>query len=186
MRKNNNLLFIVLIFSSLLVSGCLNKVPEKPGQVNESSGTNGITDSEIIIGSSSALTGHASFLGTQYIHGSQAYINEINAMGGIHGRKIKLITYDDRYDPVKTVVNTQKLMLEDKVFILFDYVGTPTSVKIIDIVEEEKVPVFGLFTGAEELRTPFRKYIFNVRASYYQETEAAVDYFVKKAPSGQN
>jgi ABC-type branched-subunit amino acid transport system substrate-binding protein len=180
MRKNNNLLLIILIFSSLLIIGCLTKVSENPTQVTDSFGTNGITDSEIIIGSSSALTGHASFLGTQYIHGSQAYINEINVKGGINGRKIRLITYDDRYDPAQTVANTQKLILEDKVFILFDYVGTPTSVKIIDMVEEAKVPVMGLFTGAEELRTPFRPYIFNVRASYYQETNAAVDYFVKK------
>ncbi len=180
MRKNNRLLFILLIFSSLLVIGCLTKVPENPNQVTDSFGTNGITDSEIIIGSSSALTGHAGFLGTQYIHGSQAYINEINLKGGINGRKLRLITYDDQYDPAQTVANTQKLILEDKVFILFDYVGTPTSVKIIDMVEEAKVPVMGLFTGAEELRTPFRPYIFNIRASYYQETDAAVDYFVKK------
>jgi len=171
---------MILIFASIAITGCLAKVLEEPGKINEQTGTNGITEKEIIIGSSSALTGHAGFLGTQYIHGSLAYINEINVKGGIHGRKIKLITYDDQYDPEKTVANTQKLILEDKVFILFDYVGTPTSIRIIDMVEEAKVPVLGLFTGAEELRTPFRPYIFNVRASYYQETEAAVDYFVKK------
>ncbi len=180
MKINNKFSLIILIFASILITGCLTKVPEGPNKINEQTGTNGITDKEIIIGSSSALTGHAGFLGTQYIHGSLAYINEINANGGIHGRKIKLITYDDQYDPEKTVASTQKLILEDKVFILFDYVGTPTSIRIIDMAGEAKVPVLGLFTGAEELRTPFRPYIFNVRASYYQETEAAVDYFVKK------
>jgi ABC-type branched-subunit amino acid transport system substrate-binding protein len=180
MKKNNKFSLIILLFASILITGCLAKVSEESSKINEHTGMNGITDEEIIIGSSSALTGHASFLGTQYIHGSLAYINEINAKGGVNGRKIKLITYDDQYDPVKTVANTQKLILEDKVFILFDYVGTPTGVKIIDMTEEAKVPVLGLFTGAEELRTPFRPYIFNVRASYYQETEAAVDYFIKK------
>ncbi|MBU4220514.1 MAG: ABC transporter substrate-binding protein [Euryarchaeota archaeon] len=179
MRINNNILFIVLIFISILIMGCLNEDIDKSDQVNKGI-TNGITDSEIIIGSSSALTGHTGFLGTQYIRGSLAYINEINANGGVHGRKIKLISYDDQYDPVKTVSNTQKLIFEDKVFILFDYVGTPTSIRIINIVQEAKIPVLGLFTGAEELRTPFRPYIFNVRASYYQETDAAVDYFVEK------
>jgi branched-chain amino acid transport system substrate-binding protein len=179
MRMNNNILFTMLIFISILIMGCLNEEIEKKDQVNKGI-TNGITDSEIIIGSSTALTGHAGFLGTQYIHGSLAYINEINSQGGVHGRKIRLITYDDQYNPDKTVTNTQKLILEDKVFILFDYVGTPTSVRIIDMVQEAKVPVLGLFTGAEELRTPFRPYIFNVRASYYQETDIVVDYFVEK------
>jgi branched-chain amino acid transport system substrate-binding protein len=180
MKINNKFSLMILILASVLITGCLNKVPEESNKINEQTSTNGITDKEIIIGSSSALTGHADFLGTQYIHGSLAYINEINANGGIHGRKIKLITYDDQYDPEKTVAYTQKLILEDRVFILFDYVGTPTSIRIIDMVQEAKVPVLGLFTGAEELRTPFRPYIFNVRASYYQETKAAVDYFVNK------
>ncbi len=180
MKKESVFYLILLIFIFISTIIYLINVPEEPNKTNEQTTTNGITDTEILIGSSSALTGHASFLGTRYIHGSLAYINEINANGGVHGRKIRLITYDDQYDPAKTVTNTQKLILEDKVFILFDYVGTPTSIKIIDMADEAKVPVLGLFTGAEELRTPFRPYIFNIRASYYQETDAAVDYFVKK------
>lgn len=170
-----------LVFSVLIIMSYLHKSPKGPNHGKDPADKNGITDSEILLGSSSALTGHAGFLGTQYVHGSLAYFNELNARGGIHGRKIKLITYDDQYDPAKTVANTQKLILHDKVFILFDYVGTPTSVKVIDMVQEARVPLLGLFTGAEELRTPFRPYIFNVRASYYQETEAAVDFFVKRS-----
>jgi branched-chain amino acid transport system substrate-binding protein len=142
--------------------------------------TQGVSDSEILIGSSSALGGHASFLGTQTIHGSLAYINEMNEKGGVHGRKIRLISYDDQYDPPKTVSNTQKLISQDKVFILFDYVGTPTAVKIIDIVHEAEIPILGFFTGAEALRTPFRPVMFHVRDSYYSEAEGAVAYFVDK------
>jgi len=182
MKISNKTILIILILTSILLITYFIQFSENPGEfkVNNQTNTNGITDSEIIIGSSSALTGHAGFLGTKYVHGSLAYINEINSKGGIQGRKIKLIAYDDQYDPVKTVANTQRLILDDKVFILFDYVGTPTSVRIIDIVEEAKIPLLGLFTGAEELRKPFRPHIFNVRASYYQETEAVVNHFVKK------
>lgn len=140
----------------------------------------GVNGEEIIIGSSSALGGHASFLGTQTIHGSMSYINEINENGGIYGRKIRLITYDDKYDPPKTVANTQRLISQDKVFVLFDYVGTPTSVKIIDIVHKAKVPAVGFFTGAEALRTPYRPYMFHIRDSYYAEAEGAVSYFCDK------
>ena len=138
----------------------------------------GVSDDEILIGSSSALGGYASFLGSQTVRGSLAYINEVNENGGVNGRKIRLIAYDDEYDPEKTVQNTQKLIGEDGVFALFDYVGTPTSVRIIDIVDVAEVPLLGLFTGAETLRSPIRPYIFNVRDSYYSETEAAISYFV--------
>lgn len=169
MNKN---FFVGFIVSLIIFSGCAQKESIKV--------TPGVSDAEILVGSSAALGGHASFLGTQTIHGSLAYINEINAKGGIHGRKIKLIVYDDQYDPSKTVINTQRLINKDNVFALFDYVGTPTSVEIIDIVHEVEIPLLGLFTGAEILRTPYRPYIFNVRNSYYAEAEQAIIYFVDK------
>lgn len=140
----------------------------------------GVTHNEILIGSSLALGGHASFLGIQYLHGAMCLIEEINSEGGIHHRKIRVIAYDDGYDPPRCVANTNRLIEKDKVFALFCYVGTPTSVKIIDLVEEHKIPLLGLFTGADKLRFPFRHYIFNVRASYYQETNAVVRYFVEE------
>jgi ABC-type branched-subunit amino acid transport system substrate-binding protein len=140
----------------------------------------GISKTEILLGSSSALSGHAGFLGTQYTHGALSWFNEINATGGVHGRKIRLISYDDQYEPAKTVENTRKLINDDRVFLLFGYVGTPTSVKIIDIVHQHQVPAFGFLTGAEPLRTPFRPYMFHVRASYYEEVEGAIAYFVDK------
>ena len=140
----------------------------------------GITDNEILLGSSAALTGHAGFLGTQYTRGALSWFSQVNAAGGIHGRKIRLISYDDQYDPPQTVENTEKLIGADRVFMLFGYVGTPTSVKIIDAVHEHQVPAFGFLTGAESLRTPFRPYMFHVRTSYYEEVEAALAYFVDK------
>jgi branched-chain amino acid transport system substrate-binding protein len=142
--------------------------------------TPGVTPSEILIGSSLALGGHASFLGVQYLHGAMCLIEQINEEGGIHHRRIRVIAYDDGYDPPRCVANTERLIHKDKVFALFCYVGTPTSVKIIDIVEENKIPLLGLFSGADKLRFPFRHYIFNVRSSYYQETNAVVRYFVEE------
>jgi len=140
--------------------------------------TPGVTEEEILIGSSSALTGHAAFLGTQYTRGSQAWFREVNASGGIQGRAIRVLSYDDQYDPLKTVANTARLIHEDEVFMLFGYVGTPTSVRIIPVIEQTKVPALGFFTGAEALRTPFQPDIFHIRASYFAEAEGAVSYFV--------
>jgi branched-chain amino acid transport system substrate-binding protein len=138
----------------------------------------GITDDRIRIGSSLALDGHAGYLGTQTLHGAMAYIRHVNAQGGIHGRTIEVIAYDDGYDPPRCVANTQKLIVQDKVFALFCYVGTPTTVKILPLVEEARIPVVGMFTGAHALRDPLNPYLINVRASYYQETDAAVHHLV--------
>ena len=138
----------------------------------------GITDNQVTVGSSLALGGHAGYLGTQTLHGALAYIQHINKKGGIHGRRIHLIAYDDGYDPPRCVTNTQKLIVQDKVFALFCYVGTPTTVKILPLVEEARIPVVGMFTGANALREPHNRYLINVRASYYQETGAAVKHLV--------
>jgi ABC-type branched-subunit amino acid transport system substrate-binding protein len=140
----------------------------------------GVTDSEVKIGSTSALGGHASFLGTQLTQGSLALIKETNANGGVNGRTINLVCLDDKYDPPKTLANTKTLINDEKVFMLFDYVGTPTSRVILKTVQDAKVPLLGLFTGAEFLRNPFRPYIFNVRSSYFLEVETIINKWVKE------
>lgn len=135
----------------------------------------GVTDSTVRVGSSLALSGHAAFLGLQTLVGAKAYIGHVNAQGGVHGRTIELIAYDDAYDPPRCLANTQKLLVEDDVFALSCYVGTPTTLKIIPLINQAKVPLVGMFTGANALREPFNRYLINVRPSYYQETRAAVD-----------
>jgi len=139
----------------------------------------GVSDGEILLGSSLALTGHAGYLGTQTLRGAMSYLRHVNESGGVHGRKIRILALDDAYDPPKCLANTQKLLIEDKVFALFSYVGTPTTVRVLPMVEEAKVPLLGVFTGANALRTPFNRYVINIRASYYQETEAAVRHMVQ-------
>src|SRR3989475_17989 len=135
----------------------------------------GVTKARIVLGQSVALTGPASQLGIQMRNGVSAYLDYVNAQGGVHGRKIELITLDDGYEPSRTVPNTKKLIDEHKVFALIGYVGTPTSVPAIPVFTEAKVPFFGPFTGAEALRAPFNRYIFHVRASYYDETDKIVE-----------
>jgi branched-chain amino acid transport system substrate-binding protein len=171
--KSRPLCLGLLLFC--LVTGC-------SGAANEHAvvfQTPGVTADEIRLGSSLALSGHASFLGIQTLHGALCYIRAINEGGGVHGRSIKVIAYDDGYDPPRCLENTQKLIVEDKVFGLFCYVGTPTSVKIMPLVQEARLPLVGLFTGAQILRNPFQRYIINIRASYYQETGAVVKELVE-------
>lgn len=139
----------------------------------------GVTDQEVVFGSSMALQGHAGYLGQETLRGAMSYINHVNDQGGVHGRAIRVITRDDSYDPPKCLDNTQRFLIEDQVFGLFCYVGTPTTVKILPLVEETGVPLLGMFTGANALREPFMPYLINVRASYYQETDAAVRHMVQ-------
>ena len=135
----------------------------------------GVDADFITIGQSAALSGPAQELGTEMRLGAQAYFNQLNQAGGVFGRQIKLVSLDDGYEPDRAAANTKKLINDDKVFALFGYVGTPTSNAALPIFTDAKVPFFGAFTGAESLRNPHNRYIFNVRASYFDETEKIVE-----------
>ena len=138
----------------------------------------GVTAKSILLGQSAAFSGPAAQLGIQMNIGTKAYLDHINARGGVYGRKIALKTRDDRYEANLCADATTKLIEEDKVFALISYVGTPTTAAAMPIITNAKVPLVGPFTGAELLRTPVNRYIFNVRASYYDETEKIVDLLV--------
>ena len=136
----------------------------------------GVTDKAILIGQSAAFSGPAQELGLEMRMGAQLYFDQINATGGIHGRKLQLVSLDDGYEPERAAANTKKLIEEEKVLALFAYVGTPTSAAALPIFNEAKVPFIGAFTGAEILRSPFNRQVFNVRASYFDETEKIVEH----------
>lgn len=141
----------------------------------------GVTDKEIRIGMANALSGPASGLGTQIKAGAEAYFAKVNAAGGINGRRITLVSLDDGYEPDKAAAATKKLIEEDKVFALFGYVGTPTSTASVPLASRSSVPYLFPFTGAEFLRNPVNKWVFNVRASYFDETEAMIERLTKDA-----
>jgi ABC-type branched-subunit amino acid transport system substrate-binding protein len=142
-----------------------------------------VTETEIVLGQCAALTGSAAALGTHMSKGLKAAFDEANAKGGVQGRKIRLVTGDDGYEPEKCVDCTEKMIDENGVFALTGYVGTPTAKVAMPIVQEMKVPLVGLFTGAGILRQPVQRYVINIRASYDDETEALVDYLAKTGSS---
>ncbi len=137
---------------------------------------NGVTDKEVLIGQFAAVSGPAALLGTRMQVGMQAYFASVNAQGGVNGRQIKLVTRDDGYEPEKAAAAVKALINDDKVFALAGSVGTPTGLAALPIVTEEKIPLVGMFTGAQALREPFNRNIFHVRASYFDETERIVQH----------
>ena len=139
----------------------------------------GVSDKKILLGQSAAFSGPAAQLGIQMHAGAKVYFDRVNESGGIHGRKIEIITADDKYESKLAEENTKKLIETDEVFALFGYVGTPTSNAALPIFTKEKVPFFAPFTGAQSLREPFNRQIFNMRASYFDETEHLVSGLIK-------
>jgi branched-chain amino acid transport system substrate-binding protein len=162
---NRRLAIWALFFLSLMVA---------TAPVARPQATPGVTDKEILIGSCSALEGPSKFLGTETVAGAKAYFELINEAGGVEGRKLRLLTGDDSYDPAKTEACFDKLMSQ-KVFALGFFVGTPTAVKYVPMAESNRIPLVGLFTGAQTLYQPLRHWVINVRASYFDETREQID-----------
>jgi len=128
----------------------------------------------IIFGQSAPLSGPAAQLGVDFNFGANLYFYEVNKEGGVHGRKIELRIFDDKYEPERTIENTQRLIQEDKVFALMGYVGSATSQAVLPLVNESGIPFLAAFTGSETLRAPFNPNVFNMRAGYFDETGAIV------------
>jgi ABC-type branched-subunit amino acid transport system substrate-binding protein len=141
----------------------------------------GVSATEIKIGMANALSGPTAGLGQGIKAGSEAYFKKVNAAGGVNGRKIVLISEDDGYDPTRTATATDKLIKKDNVFALFGYVGTPTSKAALSLVNDNNIPFFAPFTGAEFLRAPLNKNVFNIRSSYFNEIELQVERLVTDA-----
>lgn len=156
---------------AVMLAACLALPQTAPAQ--------GVTADTIIIGQSAALSGPAQALGQQMKAGMEAYFKSVNSKGGVNGRKLVLKSLDDGYEPDRAKANTTDLIEKEKVLALLGYVGTPTSNAALPVFTAAKVPFIGPFTGAQSLREPFNRYIFHVRASYFDETEAIVDHLVR-------
>lgn len=128
----------------------------------------------IVFGQSAPLSGPAAQLGVDFNFGANLYFYEVNRDGGVHGRKIELRVLDDRYEPERTIENTRRLILEDRVFALMGYVGSTTSQAALPLITENGIPFLAPFSGSEALRAPFNANVFHMRAGYFDETEAIV------------
>ena len=136
----------------------------------------GVTPDSILIGQSAPLSGSNKELGNDIRNGALAYFSQVNAAGGVDGKMIKLITLDDANDVQRAGQNTRTLIVDDHVFALFGYASATLSRLALPLVEQYKVPFLAPFTGADPMRE-FRKYVYNVRASYANELEKIVDYY---------
>ena len=137
---------------------------------------------ELVLGMSAAFTGPSRGLGIELYRGSMAYFRHVNDTGGLFGRRLAIRAMDDGYNPGPAILNTIQLIEQDDVLALFDYVGTPTVTRVLPLLkkfEERHILLLFPFTGAEpQRRPPYDAFVFNLRASYLQETRALVDRLV--------
>lgn len=139
----------------------------------------GITPRSILLGQSAAFSGPSGELGREYRQGAHLVFDHVNAQGGIHGRQVVMVYRDDQYNPELTLSNTKKFIDKDKVFALFGYLGTPTVKAALPLIDQKTIPLIAPLTGAQIIRSPMKKNVFNIRASYHQEIKAIVSYLMR-------
>ena len=128
----------------------------------------------IVIGRSLPLSGPLQSYGEAKRDGGNAYIQKVNAAGGVGGRPIELVTLDDAYAPQRTVDNLKKLASERQPTAFLGLFGVPTVAAALPVLDELKIPAVGLTSGTDALRSPSRQYVFPVRASYADEARKLV------------
>ncbi|MEO7107297.1 MAG: ABC transporter substrate-binding protein [Rhodoferax sp.] len=149
-------------FSLSVGAAALSEVPQVHAQPGK-----------IILGQSAPFTGPAAQLGIQFHAGAKMFFDHLNAEGGVGGRSVEIRKLDDGYEPDRCIQNTHQF-IDDDVFCLFGYIGTPTSVVALPLAIKAKLPFFAPFTGAMALRVPFNRYALHLRASYNDETALIV------------
>lgn len=144
----------------------------------------GVSDNKITLGMSAPLSGPNGAYGLDMRQTIQAYFEQINAGGGVNGRKLELVALDDGYETEKTVANTRSLIQDKNAFALLAFYGSsPTTEAMNTVFGPAHVPLVGTISGAGTLREPLSanpnaRYMFNVRASYADETEAIINQMV--------
>jgi len=146
----------------------------------------GITKTEIKLGGSYPFSGPASAY-KSIADGANAYFDLVNSKGGVDGRKIKFVTLDDAYEPPRAVQNARRLVEEEKVFALFNTLGTPNNLAIWDYTNQKKVPQAFVATGASDWGADPDKHPWTIgwQPDYVTEARTYADYLKEKKPNAK-
>lgn len=137
----------------------------------------GVSATSVVFGQSAPLTGANAELGNDIRNGALAYFKKVNDAGGVHGRKLELVSLDDANQVARSEENSKKLIEETRVFALFGYASATLSRPALPLVAKHNVPFLAPFTGADPMRV-FNKNVYNVRASYADELEKIVEHYI--------
>jgi branched-chain amino acid transport system substrate-binding protein len=140
----------------------------------------GVSKDEIVVGSIQDLSGPIAGFGKQVRNGMLLRVDEINEQGGVNGRKLKLIVEDSAYDPKKAVLAAQKLVNQDKIFIMVGHIGTAQNLAAMPVQFDKNVVNFYPVTAAREMYEPFNRLKYSFAATYYDQMRGAVPKLVKE------
>lgn len=136
----------------------------------------GVTDTEILIGSNNDLSGPFAAFGAPATKAAQLVFDEVNAAGGIHGRKIRFVVEDHAYQMPKAIQGMNKLINGDKVFAMLLSLGTPMNIAAFDLMEAKKVPNVSPLTAARQMVEPLSPLRYGGTASYYDQIKLGAAY----------
>jgi branched-chain amino acid transport system substrate-binding protein len=139
----------------------------------------GVTKDEIVIGTIQDLSGPIAAFGKQTRGGMVLRVDEINEQGGINGRKIKLIVEDAAYDPMRAVLAAQKLVNQDKIFMMLAHIGTAPNLAAMPVQFEKNIINFMPVTAAREMYEPFHKLKYSFAVPYYDQIRVILPKMVK-------
>jgi len=140
----------------------------------------GVTANEIVVGTAQDLSGPVVNFSKAAVNGMRMRIDEINAEGGIDGRKLRLVVEDHGYDPKKAVLAAQKMVQQDKIFAALGSIGTPTAMAAMPIYLDAKVAHLFPLSGAREMYEPIAPLKFSFAAPYYDQIRAGIKRLVKE------
>ena len=140
----------------------------------------GVSKTEITLGSIQDLSGPIAGFGKQARLGMLLRVDEINEQGGINGRKLKIIVEDSAYDPKKAVLAAQKLVNQDKIFIMLGHIGTAQNLAAMPVQFEKNIINFFPITAAREMYEPFHKLKYSFAATYFDQMRNAVPKVAKE------
>ena len=140
----------------------------------------GVSKTEILLGTIQDLSGPLAGYGKASRNGMLLRIDELNEQGGVHGRKLKLQTEDDGYDPKKSVLAAQKLVNQDKIFIMVGHLGTAQNMSAMPVQFEKNVINFLPITAAREMYEPFHKLKYSFAATYFDQVRISLPKMVNE------
>ena len=147
---------------------------------NVHSSQQGVTDTEILLGSIQDLSGPLAGFGKQDRLGMILAVDEINEQGGINGRKLRLIVEDSGYEPKRAVLAAQKLVNQDKIFMMMGHIGTAQNMAAIPVQFDANIINFFPVTAAREMYEPFHRLKYSFAATYFDQMRRAVPQMIKE------
>ncbi|MEJ8847601.1 ABC transporter substrate-binding protein [Variovorax rhizosphaerae] len=141
--------------------------------------TQGVSKSEIVVGTIQDVSGPAAGFGKQARAGMQLRIDELNEQGGVHGRRVRLVVEDSAYDPRKAILAAQKLINQDRIFVMAAHIGTAHNLAVLPLQQEKNIVNFLPLTGAREMYEPLNRLRYALSVPYFDQLQVTVPKLMK-------